>query len=86
MSQSPVELQIQVNQSEHQFQLRPTENRNELFIGNAVPVPVKDYNQLYNRPRINGVELVGDQSTDDLHLTHPRPLTNEEIAALLTMD
>lgn len=35
-----------------------------------------DYNDLINKPSINGVELVGDKTTQDLDIL---PLTNAEI-------
>lgn len=35
-----------------------------------------DYNDLINRPKINGVELVGDKTTEELDIL---PLTNAEI-------
>ena len=35
-----------------------------------------DYNDLVNKPRINGVELVGDKTTEELDIL---PLTNAEI-------
>lgn len=35
-----------------------------------------DYNDLVNKPSINGVELVGDKTTQDLDIL---PLTNAEI-------
>ena len=35
-----------------------------------------DYNDLVNKPSINGVELVGDKTTEELDIM---PLTNAEI-------
>lgn len=35
-----------------------------------------DYNDLVNKPKINGVELVGDKTTEELDIL---PLTNAEI-------
>ena len=35
-----------------------------------------DYNDLVNKPSINGVELVGDKTTEELDIL---PLTNAEI-------
>lgn len=35
-----------------------------------------DYNDLVNKPSINGVELVGDKTTEELDIL---PLTNTEI-------
>ena len=35
-----------------------------------------DYNDLVNKPSINGIELVGDKTTEELDII---PLTNAEI-------
>lgn len=35
---------------------------------NAPFTGVEDYNQLVNKPSINGVELKGDLTTEDLHI------------------
>jgi hypothetical protein len=40
----------------------------------------KDYNKIYNKPKIEGVTLEGDKSFEDLNLM---PLTNAELAAIL---
>ena len=37
-----------------------------------------DYNELENKPKINGVELLGDKSTDDLHIVIPSKLSEFE--------
>lgn len=42
-----------------------------------------DYNQLTNKPQINGHELEGNMSTDDLHIE--QSLTQEQITALLAL-
>lgn len=39
-----------------------------------------DYNDLINKPQINGVELVGNKTPEDLDIL---PLTNAEIDELL---
>lgn len=42
-----------------------------------------DYNQLTNKPQINGHELEGNMSTDDLHIE--QPLTDQQMDALLAL-
>lgn len=42
----------------------------------------KDYNDLLNKPRIEGVELEGDKSFDDLNLNK---IPNSEIEELLSL-
>jgi len=41
----------------------------------------KDYENLINKPSINGIELVGNVSSDDLNIGDA--LTNTEIEALI---
>lgn len=36
--------------------------------GEVQRIATQDYNDLYNKPKINGVELIGDKSTEDLHI------------------
>lgn len=49
----------------------------------AQKIGLDDYNMLANKPSIEGVPLVGDQTFEQLRLT---PLTNMEIEALLNLD
>lgn len=44
------------------------------------PVGTMDYERLSNKPMIEGVELEGDKTFEDLNL---HTLTNEELEALL---
>ena len=37
-----------------------------LELGTVLPVPVSDYRQLKNKPKLNGVELVGELTLDQL--------------------
>ena len=39
-----------------------------------------DYNELINRPKINGIELIGDKTPEELEII---PLTNDEIDNIL---
>ena len=58
-------------------------------INPIVPVIMdNDYNDLYNKPKINSVELVGDKTLDELDIQikgdYPdQALTNSEIEELL---
>lgn len=40
-----------------------------------------DYESATNKPRINGVELNGDKTNDELLIS---PISNEEIAAIIS--
>ena len=48
--------------------------------GSAGEGGTTDYEKLINKPRIEGEELIGDKSFEDLHM---HVLTNLEIEALL---
>jgi hypothetical protein len=47
----------------------------------VIKVVEKDYNELDNKPSINGTELIGNILSDDLHIG--TPLTNTEIENLI---
>lgn len=51
-----------------------------LNVPKVITVIDKDYNSLINKPKINGVELIGDKSFPDLGL---ESLSNIEIENLL---
>ena len=67
---------------------RESENMNALFsendsmvanFGEMTFIRTDNYDDLLNKPQINGVELMGDKSFEDLGDT---PLTNLEIKAI----
>lgn len=53
-----------------------------LNVESTTVVSVDDYNRLYNKPSIEGVELVGDKSFEELNL---QTLTNTELENILTL-
>lgn len=53
-----------------------------LNVGSTTVVSVNDYNDLRNKPRIEGVELIGDKSFEKLNLQR---LTNTELENMLTL-
>lgn len=56
---------------------------NAMFnVESTTVVSVDDYNRLYNKPSIEGVELVGDKSFEELNL---QTLTNTELENILTL-
>lgn len=55
----------------------------ELGITDPVPLVEKDYEKLKNKPRINGVELIGDQTSKQLKIKETEPLTNLEIEEII---
>lgn len=65
-------------------ELRPGPARNVLDLGNTIPVPVKDYEALEHKPRLNGVELFGDKCTRELKIEITDPLSNLDIENMLS--
>ena len=53
-----------------------------LNVGSTTVVTVNDYNDLRNKPSIEGVELIGDKSFEELNLQR---LTNTELENMLTL-
>lgn len=53
-----------------------------LNVGSTTVVSVNDYNDLRNKPRIEGVELIGDKTFEELNL---QSLTNTELENMLTL-
>ena len=43
----------------------------------------RNYNRLYNKPRINGVELIGDKTPRQLGIPTFEPMSNELIEGIL---
>lgn len=59
----------------------PTETVN-MSADEAIIVSVDDYDALQNKPSIEGVELIGNKSFEDLNL---QVLTNTELENMLTL-
>ena len=53
-----------------------------LNVGSTTVVSVNDYEELRNKPRIEGVELIGDKTFEELNL---QSLTNSELENMLTL-
>ena len=53
-----------------------------LGVESTTVVSVNDYNDLRNKPSIEGVELIGDKSFEELNLQR---LTNTELENMLTL-
>lgn len=76
-----LEVRIQASFKEKEnlkADFRENDNLNANF-GEMTFVRTDNYDDLINKPQINGVELVGDKSFEDLGDT---PLTNLEIKAI----
>lgn len=76
-----IELRIQTSKMR---QLDIGMSQTERFnLGNSVPVPVRDYERLINKPQINGVELIGNKTSSDLLLPEYIAITDNEIEGIL---
>lgn len=64
-------------------ELRPGEGT-ALDLGNTIPVPVRDYEEMENKPRVNGVELSGDKTTRELKIEITDPLSNMAIEGIIS--
>lgn len=53
-----------------------------LNVGSTTVVFVNDYEELRNKPRIEGMELIGDKTFEELNL---QSLTNQELEAMLVL-
>ena len=53
-----------------------------LNVGSTTVVSVNDYNDLRNKPSIEGVALEGDKTFEELNL---QSLTNQELEAMLVL-
>ena len=56
---NPVEVNVQLQQNNYEYNLGMNE---------SISTDVNDYEQLNNLPSINGVTLIGDKTTEDLHI------------------
>ena len=61
----------------------PTLNTQQMDFGNS-PAVTRNYENLLNKPCINGVELLGNIDSDDLGIL--RPLTTEEMDVIMQID
>ena len=68
-------VKVQFNDNELAF-----ENNFEAFQTVTEEVPVSDYDDIINKPSINGVELKGDLTFEDLGIKEIPNSTIEEIA------
>lgn len=78
----PVEVDIYLDPIEQGYTaaLDANDEAREVELDAMYGSGTADYNKLKNKPRIEGVELTGDKSFEDLGAT---ALTNEELEALL---
>ena len=67
----------------------PQNNPNNMFIlntgGSNAPAGATDYAQLSNKPSINGVELVGNKTAEQLNISEDKYVFTQNSASLLGM-
>ena len=73
MSELILDVDITDNSTDTDIQLTAGQVDAQIYTPGAGS---NDYNELINRPKINGVELVGNKTTEELDIL---PLTNTEI-------
>ena len=73
MSDLILDVDITDNSTDTDIQLTAGQVDTQIYTPGAGS---NDYNELINRPKINGIELVGDKTTEELDIL---PLTNAEI-------
>ena len=71
------------NGQTNRMQIRPEGASNRVTLSGALPATVKDYEKLNKKPKINGVELIGNKKTRDLGIEVTDPLTNFELEAII---
>lgn len=75
------ELDVSLQQDDELNVNLQSDDELEVNMVEGIPTPIDDYNLLRNHPSVNGVELVGDKSNEDLKM---RSITNMELARILT--
>lgn len=79
------EIRLELNSGPH-FNLRTNGGLSEhLNLGNTVPVPIRNYELLDNKPQINGVTLIGNKTSKQLKIQETDPISDEEIEAIIQM-
>ena len=73
MSDLILDVDITDNSTDTDIQLTAGQIDTQIYTPGAGS---NDYNDLVNKPSINGIELVGDKTTEELDIL---PLTNAEI-------
>lgn len=66
---SDIEVTLEIDNSDFDAELE--------INGNVI-----SYDEVINRPKINGVLLVGDKTTEDLGIKVPKPMDIEDVDAI----
>lgn len=79
----PDELILQLNDDDDLALSLEDDSELELNLGDTVPSYEKDYEKLVKKPRINGVELIGNKTSQQLNIQETEALTNLEIEEII---
>lgn len=73
---------------EQQVDVNPEKSEDQVTVNpeclRVTPIEDKDYNKFYNKPQINGVELIGNKLSKEIHVQHEMDeITNQEIDQII---
>lgn len=77
-------IQVFAEGGEQQIQILSEGGEKQVEVkGEAIevtPIKDKDYNRFYNKPQINGIELIGNKTSKQIHVQHEMDeVTNQDI-------
>ena len=76
-------MEVRAGPQRNALELGSTQPGPALNLGSAIPVPVRDYEELEHKPQVNGVELSGNKTTRQLRIEVTDPLSNLAIEAMM---
>lgn len=73
---------------EQQVDVNPEKSEDQVTVNpeclRVTPIEDRDYNRFYNKPQINGVELIGNKLSKEIHVQHEMDeITNQEIDQII---
>ena len=73
---------------EQQVDVNPEKSEDQVTVNpeclRVTPIEDRDYNRFYNKPQINGVELIGNRLSKEIHVQHEMDeITNQEIDQII---
>lgn len=67
---------------EQQVDVNPEKSEDQVTVNpeclRVTPIEDKDYNKFYNKPQINGVELIGNKLSKEIHVQHEMERITEQ--------
>lgn len=73
---------------EQQVDVNPEKSEDQVTVNpeclRVTPIEDRNYNRFYNKPQINGVELIGNRLSKEIHVQHEMDeITNQEIDQII---